>query len=141
MEKKYPWNHSRSGKKGKEPVTCVYAGPEFFEQKSPSPMEGVYAGPDYPQQPIAPPNPHDDPAVPDDPAPVYAGPTPPVSQTFMATYAAPVPPGPAAGAFLDTSAIPAPRRADGSSLFCPECGTPAAADAKYCSECGHKLKP
>lgn len=157
MEKKYPWNRSRFGKKQQEPVQCVYAGPEYFSKKDRPPMEGMYAGPDahVPQQQNLP----DDPAAmgdvyagpqpPDEPdlspadfaAPVYTGPQPSDASPFMAVYAGP--------AFYDPSiapvgmSVPAPKPKEiprGANL-CPDCGTPFTADAKFCSECGRTLKP
>lgn len=156
MNKNYPWNHMRFGKKREEPVKCVYAGPEYFEKRNQSEMEGVYAGPELISGgPIAPPpaaqddpapmcdvyagpDPDEDmqPPVPDIPAPVYAGPEPPVSQIFMATYE-----GPAfqrgAGAFV----VPAPTPNTGGGRFCPDCGTPAKPGAKFCESCGRRLVP
>ncbi|MBQ7547764.1 MAG: hypothetical protein IJT41_12455 [Clostridia bacterium] len=138
MEKKYPWNRSRFGKKQQEPVQCVYAGPEYFSKKDRPPMEGMYAGLDahVPQQQNLP----DDPAAMGD---VYAGPQPPDAPPFMAVYAGPTfydPSIPQAGAYAPVPA-PEPKEIPQGANLCPDCGAPFTADAKFCSECGRTLKP
>ena len=159
MEKKYPWNRSRFGKKRQEPVQCVYAGPEYFSKKKTSPMEGVYAGPDA--QILQQPDLTDDPAVmgdvyagpeppeepdlspPDFAAPVYAGPQMPDVPPFMAVYAGPTfydPSMPQAGAYAPVPA-PEPKEIPQGANLCPDCGAPFAENAKFCSECGRILKP
>ena len=158
MEKVYagPSRPKKSKVFRKEPIKCVYAGPEYFRKKDP-PVEGVYAGPDFykdgSNEPDEPDFSDEAPMPPFEPplATVYAGPEQ-MSGTYepKGVYVSPdeiasKPPmmmvyaGPEqmSGAY---SPIGAYSPVDSDGKFCPCCGSRIEQeDAKFCAECGAEL--
>ena len=131
---KYPWFKSIFGKKPRNPVEGVYAGPA---QMNPNPRPGmgkVYAGPKPPEkEPEKADDPEDVNAIED----VYAGPEyfgvtdEPEDAPVECVYAGPE-------MWEDQPVLPEGSRAEAPR--CPSCNEPVPENTRFCPNCGAPLK-